>query len=45
MIGDAGMPIPIVDLALCEGVPTFIQTMDAVLEEAEVLHFKVSYFS
>ncbi|MEY8337693.1 D-ribose pyranase [Lachnospiraceae bacterium 62-35] len=40
MIGDAGMPIPkgvpIVDLALCGGVPTFIQTMDAVLEEAEV---------
>lgn len=40
MIGDAGMPIPegvpVVDLALCGGVPTFIQTMDAVLEEAEV---------
>ncbi|MCI9531970.1 MAG: D-ribose pyranase [Lachnospiraceae bacterium] len=40
MIGDAGMPIPkgvpIVDLALCGGVPTFIQTMDAVLEETEV---------
>ena len=38
MIGDAGMPIPrgvpIVDLALCGGVPTFVQTMDAVLEEA-----------
>jgi D-ribose pyranase len=35
MIGDAGMPIPkgvpIVDLALCGNVPTFIQTMDAVL--------------
>ncbi len=40
MIGDAGMPVPkgvpVVDLALCEGVPSFIQTMDAVLEEAEV---------
>jgi len=40
MIGDAGMPVPkgvpIIDLALCGGVPTFIQTMDAVLEEAEV---------
>ena len=40
MIGDAGMPVPpgvpIVDLALCGGVPTFIQTMDAVMEEAEV---------
>ncbi len=28
--------IPVVELALCGGVPTFIQTMDAVLEEAEV---------
>lgn len=40
LIGDAGMPIPkdvpIVDLALCGGVPTFIQVMDAVLEEAVV---------
>ena len=40
MVGDAGMPIPkgvpIVDLALCGGVPTFIQAMDAVLEETEV---------
>lgn len=40
MIGDGGMPIPkgvpIVDLALCGGVPTFIQTMDAVLDETEV---------
>lgn len=40
MIGDAGMPIPkgipVVDLALCGGVPTFIQTMDAILEETEV---------
>lgn len=40
MIGDGGMPIPpgvpIVDLALCGGVPTFVQTMDAVLDETEV---------
>lgn len=40
MIGDGGMPIPkgvpIVDLALCGGVPTFIQTMDAVLDETEI---------
>ncbi|MFA6849023.1 MAG: D-ribose pyranase [Selenomonadaceae bacterium] len=40
MIGDAGMPIPkgiiVVDLALCGGVPTFQQTMNAVLEESEV---------
>ena len=40
MIGDGGMPIPagvpIVDLALCGGVPTFKQVMDAVLKETEV---------
>lgn len=40
MIGDAGMPIPkgveIVDLVLCGGVPTFKQTMDAVLAETVV---------
>lgn len=46
MIGDAGMPIPkgvpIVDLALCGGVPTFVQTMDAVLEEAVVEHYTLA---
>lgn len=37
MIGDAGMPTPtLVDLALCGGVPTFRQTMDAVPGETEV---------
>ena len=40
MVGDAGMPIPkgvpIVDLVLCGGVPTFKQTMDAILNETEV---------
>ena len=40
LIGDAGMPIPpgveIVDLVLTEGVPTFPQVLDAVLEEAAV---------
>lgn len=40
MIGDAGMPIPagveVVDLALCGGVPTFRQTLDAVLSETVV---------
>lgn len=40
MIADGGMPVPkgieIVDLALCGGVPTFRQVMDAVLDEAEV---------
>lgn len=37
MIADAGMPIPkgvpIVDLVLVGGVPTFQQVMDAVLED------------
>lgn len=46
MIGDAGMPIPkgipIVDLALCGGVPTFRQTMDAILEETEVEFYTVA---
>lgn len=40
MIADGGMPVPkgveIVDLALCGGVPSFQQVMDAVLGEAEV---------
>lgn len=40
MIGDAGMPIPkgvpIVDLVLTANVPTFKQTLDAVLEETAV---------
>lgn len=40
MIGDAGMPIPagveVVDLAVCKGVPTFKQVMDAVMEEEQV---------
>lgn len=40
MIGDAGMPIPrgvpVVDLALIGGVPTFQQTLDAVLNETVV---------
>lgn len=43
MIGDAGMPIPkgvpIVDLVLCGGVPTFEQVMDAVLNETEVEYY------
>lgn len=46
MIGDAGMPIPrgvpIVDLALCGGVPTFRQTMDAILEETEVEFYTIA---
>ncbi len=43
IIGDAGMPIPpgvpIVDLVLCGGVPTFEQVMDAVLNETEVEYY------
>ena len=46
MIGDAGMPIPkgieIVDLALCGGVPTFEQVMDAVLEETEIEGYTIA---
>lgn len=46
MIGDAGMPIPkgvpLVDLVLCGGVPTFIQTMDAILEETVVEHYTLA---
>lgn len=46
MIGDAGMPIPkgvpIVDLALCGGVPTFRQTLDAVLDETEVEFYTIA---
>ena len=37
MVADAGMPIPkgvpIVDLVLVGGIPTFRQTMDAILDE------------
>lgn len=40
MVGDAGMPIPkgvpIVDLILTAGVPTFKQTLDAILDETAV---------
>jgi len=43
LIGDAGMPIPkgvtIIDLALCKGVPSFEQVLDAVLLEAEVEYY------
>ena len=40
ILGDAGLPIPkgvpVVDLALCGGVPTFQQVLDALLQEAVV---------
>lgn len=46
MICDGGMPIPkgveIVDLALCGGVPTFRQVMDAVLEETEIEYYTIA---
>lgn len=46
LIGDAGMPIPkgvpIVDLALCANVPTFRQTLDAILEETVVEHYTLA---
>ena len=46
MIGDGGMPIPkgvpIVDLALCGGVPSFIQVMNAVVAEAEIEHYTIA---
>ena len=46
MIGDAGMPVPkgvpIVDLILCGGVPTFKQVMDAVLAEPAVEGYTIA---
>lgn len=46
MIGDAGMPIPkgvpVVDLAVTGGVPTFRQVMDAVLEETCVEGYTIA---
>ena len=46
MIGDAGMPIPagvpIVDLILTAGDPTFEQTLDAVLDEACVEGYTIA---
>lgn len=46
MVGDAGMPIPkgvpIVDLVLCGGVPTFKQVMDAILAETEIEGYTIA---
>jgi D-ribose pyranase len=40
MICDAGMPVPRactrIDIALCAGVPSFMQTLEAVLQELSV---------
>lgn len=46
MIADAGMPIPkgipIVDLALTYGIPTFTQVMDAILKEVCVEEYVIA---
>ena len=46
LIADGGMPIPkgvpIVDLALCGGVPAFRQVMNAVLEETVVEYYTLA---
>lgn len=46
MVADAGMPIPkgvpLVDLAVCGGVPTFQQVMDAILQETVVEHYTLA---
>lgn len=46
LIGDAGMPVPqgvpIVDLALVGGVPTFEQVLKAVLAETKIEHYFIS---
>lgn len=43
LIGDAGMPIPkgipIVDLVLTGGVPSFEQVLDAILKETEIEYY------
>lgn len=43
LIGDAGMPIPkgvpIIDLAVCGGVPSFEQVLTAILSETEVEYY------
>jgi D-ribose pyranase len=43
LIGDAGLPIPagipVVDLALCGGVPSFEQVLSAVLDETVVEYY------
>ena len=40
VIGDAGLPaprgVPVIDLALREGVPSFLETLATVLEELQV---------
>lgn len=46
MVGDAGMPIPqgvpVVDLVLCGGVPTFKQVMDVILDETVIEAYTIA---
>ncbi len=46
LVADGGMPIPkgveIVDLALCGGVPTFEQVMDAICDEVVIEGYTVA---
>jgi len=46
LIGDAGMPVPkgvpIVDLVLTSGVPTFEQVLKAVLAETKIEYFTIA---
>lgn len=40
LIGDAGMPVPkgvqLIDLALVEGVPRFLEVLEAIMGELEI---------
>jgi ABC-type ribose transport system, auxiliary component len=46
MVGDGGMPVPegvpVVDLALCGGIPTFIQVMNAIMDETVIEHYTIA---
>ncbi|MGS0743953.1 D-ribose pyranase [Glaciimonas sp. GG7] len=46
VIGDAGLPVPagvpLIDLALTHGVPSFIDTLKTVLSEMQVEHHVVA---
>lgn len=43
IIGDAGLPIPkgikVIDLALKSGIPSFLETLEAVLDEMVVENY------
>lgn len=46
LVGDAGMPVPrgvpVVDLALIGGVPTFRQVLDAICAEVKVERYTIA---